>query len=155
MNPWKACRLPVWLFTQCFALLLLLGFAWGQAAQPDSAQKPAGETASKTETRISPQEADELFRSVDEILKFCSKETGLPIKHSVNRKLTSRDEVEEFLRKSMADDKDAKRFRRSELVLKKFGLLPRDFEMQKFLIALLREQVAGYYDPAKRSMSTS
>jgi hypothetical protein len=47
----------------------------------------------------------------------------------------------------MAEDKDAQRLRRSELVLKKFGLLPRDFDLQTFLIALLREQVAGYYDP--------
>src|SRR5262249_15893272 len=48
--------------------------------------------------------------------------------------------------KSMADDKDAQRLRRSELVLKKFGLVPRDFDLQKFLVAMLREQVAGYYD---------
>src|SRR5882762_3356822 len=76
-----------------------------------------------------------------------SKDTGLPIKHSVKRRLTSRDEVTDFLQKGMADDKDAERFRRSELVLKKFGLLPPDFDMQKFLVALLREQIAGYYDP--------
>ncbi len=31
-------------------------------------------------------------------------------------------------------------------MLKKFGLLPRDFDLQTFLVALLREQVAGYYD---------
>src|ERR1700680_3826621 len=47
----------------------------------------------------------------------------------------------------MAENKNAQRLRRSELVLKKFGLLPRDFDLQTFLVALLREQVAGYYDP--------
>jgi hypothetical protein len=99
------------------------------------------------EKKISPQEAEELFHDVDRILQFASKDTGLPIKKEVKRRLTSRDEVVAYLEKTMGEDKDAQRLRRSELVLKKFGLLPRDFDLQTFLVALLREQVAGYYDP--------
>jgi len=53
----------------------------------------------------------------------------------------------------MAEDKDAQRLRRSELVLKKFGLLPRDFDLQTFLVALLREQVAGYYDMKTKTVN--
>jgi len=121
-------------------LLLAISLSWAQAPQ----EAPEG---NETAHEISPAEAQELFRSVDDILKFASKETGLPIKQAVKRRLTSRDEVADFVQKNMAKDKDAERFRRSELVLKKFGLLPRDFNMQKFLVALLREQVAGYYDP--------
>jgi hypothetical protein len=98
------------------------------------------------EQKISPKEAEELFHDVDQILQFASKDTGLPIKKEVKRRLTSRDEVVAYLQKNMAEDKDAKRLRRSELVLKKFGLLPQDFDLQTFLVALLREQVAGYYD---------
>lgn len=134
-----------------FGLMLFAASpAWTQSQQPQqkSSDPDTGNAHSDEIThQISPKEADELFRSVDDILKFASKDTGLPIKHSVKRRLTSRDEVVDFLQKSMAKDKDAERFRRSELVLKKFGLLPPYFEMQKFLIALLREQVAGYYDP--------
>ena len=139
-------RIIVWILG-CLLLVTSLAWTQNQAPQKPTEKDPDASQSDDTTHQISPKEAGELFRSVDDILKFCSKETGLPIKHTVNRKLTSRDEVEEFLRKGMADDKDAERFRRSELVLKKFGLLPRDFEMQKFLIALLREQVAGYYDP--------
>src|SRR5207253_9153261 len=51
------------------------------------------------------------------------------------------------------EDEDAKRLRRSELVLKKFGLLPRDFELGKFLVVLLKEQVAGYYDPKTKTVN--
>jgi hypothetical protein len=51
-----------------------------------------------------------------------------------------------YLKKSMAEDKDVQRLRRTELVLKKFGLLPKDFDLQSFLVSLLEEQVAGYYD---------
>jgi hypothetical protein len=38
-------------------------------------------------------------------------------------------------------------------VLKKFGLLPHDFDLSKFLVALLKEQVAGYYDPKTKTVN--
>ncbi len=117
-------------------------------------QKPAGEDAgaTKPEVKITPREAEELFHSVDEILVFDSKQTGLPIKKQVKRRLTSRDEVSGYLTKHMKDE-DVQRLQRSELVLKKFGLLPRDFDLEKLLVALLREQVAGYYDPKTKTVN--
>jgi hypothetical protein len=132
--------------------LLFTAAAWAQTPQ-DLPQKPTGQPTAPAEHKISPAEAKELFRSVDEILQFASQDTGFPIKHKVKRRLTSREEVEGFLEKSMAEDKDTQRLRRSELVLKKFGLLPRDFDFQKFLVALLKEQVAGYYDPKTRTVN--
>ena len=110
-------------------------------------------TQSEEEKKISPKEAEELFHDVDEILRFASKDTDLPVKHEVKRQLATRDQVVAYLDKSMAEDKDAQRLRRSELVLKKFGLLPRDYDLQKFLVALLREQVAGYYDPKTKTVN--
>jgi hypothetical protein len=123
-----------------------------QSPTPD--QKPAGEDAgaARPEVKITPREAEELFHSVDEILAFDSKKTGLPIKKQVKRRLTSRDEVVGYLTKHMKDE-DVKRLRRSELVLKKFGLLPRDFDLEKLMVSLLREQVAGYYDPKTKTVN--
>lgn len=118
-----------------------------KAAPP--AQSPATE---RPEVKITPREAEELFHSVDEILAFDSKQTGLPIKKQVKRRLTSRDEVEGYLTKHMKDE-DVKRLQRSELVLKKFGLLPRDYDLEKLLVSLLREQVAGYYDPKTKTVN--
>ena len=145
-------------------LLLLLftvpGRVW--AGQPTEVQKAAGESPATTqpttpssteEQKISPQEAEKLFRSVDEILQFASKDTLLPIKREVKRQLVSRDVVESYVSKHTSEDEDAKRLRRSELVLKKFGLLPRDFDLGKFLPLLLKEQVAGYYDPKTRTVN--
>ena len=127
-------------------------------APPSAASEQSGSQGktpptAEPEKKISPQEAQELFRSVDEILKFVSLDTALPIRDDVKRRLVSRDEVVAFIRKHMEEDEDAQRLRRSELVLKKFGLLPRTFDLQTFLIALLREQVAGYYDPQKRTVN--
>jgi len=113
---------------------------------------PPKEEPSKGEVKITARQAEELFHSVDEILDFDSKQTGLPIKRGIKRKLTSRDEVVSFLTKHL-NDEDTKRLRRSELVLKKFGLLPRDFNLETFLVALLREEVAGYYDPKTKTVN--
>ena len=117
-----------------------------------SQQQKTNENDSQTDVKITPRQAEELFHSVDEILQFDSKETGLPIKREVKRKLIGRDEVVSYLTKHM-NDEDTQRLRRSELVLKKFGLLPRNFDLETFLVALLREQVAGYYDPKTRTVN--
>jgi hypothetical protein len=114
---------------------------------PESPQQP-----SDNEVKITPRQAEELFHSVDEIMQFDSKETGLRIKREVKRKLTSRNEVYSYLTQHL-NDEDAQRLRRSELVLKKFGLLPRDFNLETFLVALLKEEVAGYYDPKTKTVN--
>ena len=107
----------------------------------------------KSESKITPEQAEQLFRDVDTILDFASKDTDLPKKHDVKRRLASRDEVVSYLKKNMAEDKDVQRLRRTELVLKKFGLLPKDFDLQTFLVSLLEEQVAGYYDAKTRTVN--
>ena len=119
-------------------------------AQTPSAAAPA--TKEKEDVKITPQQAEDLFHSVDEILAFDSKHSGLPIKKHVKRRLTSRDEVVAYLTKHM-NDEDTRRLQRSELVLKKFGLLPPEFDLGKLLVSLLREQVAGYYDPKTKTVN--
>jgi hypothetical protein len=115
-------------------------------------QKPDS-TETQPETKISPQEAQELFQDVDAILKFASLDTDLPIKKEVKRRLTTREEVVSYLEKNMKEDKDTERLRRSERVLKKFGLLPTEFDLGGFLVKLLREQVAGYYDAKTKTVN--
>src|SRR5450631_1167343 len=148
MKLWKSAVVVL-----LFAVLLLE--AWAQdRPQTAPGQSPAGEGARATqETIVSPQEAKELFRSVDEILQFASQDTGLPIKHKVKRRLAKRDEVQSYIEKNMKEDKDAKRLERSSAVLKKFGLLPKDFDLSNFLVAMLREQVAGYYDVKTKTVN--
>src|SRR5713226_9836723 len=120
-----------------------------QKPTEQSAEKPS----SQPETKITPQQAEELFRDVDTILDFASKDTSLPKKHDVKRRMASRDEVVSYLKKNMAEDKDVQRLRRTELVLKKFGLLPKEFDLQTFLVSLLEEQVAGYYDSKTKTVN--
>ena len=64
-----------------------------QNPQPAPDKKKAAADAAAQEQEISPKEAEELFHDVDQIMQFASKETGLPIKKEVQRRLVSRDEV--------------------------------------------------------------
>ncbi|HUB29228.1 MAG TPA: hypothetical protein VL967_06005 [Terracidiphilus sp.] len=107
----------------------------------------------KGETHITPQEAQQLFSLVDQLLKFSSDETGLPIKSEVKRQLTTRAQVESYLKEKFDEDEDAKRMQRSEIVLKKFGLLDRDFDLKPFLLSLLKEQIEAFYDPKTKTVN--
>ncbi|MGZ4814504.1 MAG: hypothetical protein ACXVZV_03795 [Terriglobales bacterium] len=124
------------------------------AQQSPSGQQPqAGQQPSEQpEHHITPAEAQELFKAVDEIMAFDSKVTGLPIKHPVKRKLTSRKEVEKYVLDSFKDDESAKHLTQAEVVLKKFGLIPRDSSLEGTLLALYTEAVAGYYDPKTKTV---
>jgi hypothetical protein len=100
----------------------------------------------KAASRISSEQARQLFSLVDQLIKFSSEETGLPIKSQVKRQITSRAAVESYIEQKFDEDQSAKRLQRDEIVLKKFGLLDRDFDLKPFLLALLKEQIAAYYD---------
>ena len=86
-------------------------------------------------------------------IKFSSEETGLPIKSTVKRQLTTRAAVESYLNEKFNEDEDAKRMQRDEIVLKKFGLLDRDFDLKPFLLALLKEQIEAYYDSKTKTVN--
>jgi hypothetical protein len=121
----------------------------GQSATQSSApnsDKP------KPETHITPDQAKALFSLVDELLKFSSDESGLAVKSTVKRQLTSRAEVEKYLRIKFDEDEGAKRLQRGEIVLKKFGLLDHDFDLKPFLLALLKEQIEAYYDSKDKTV---
>lgn len=156
--------------------VLLLGLLFGSAAGQDVSQPTAppqpvpgiGATVqdktpppaqaqpqppAEPQKPITKAQAKELFRSVDEILQFVSQDTGLPIKHKVKRKLITRDKVESYVEKRMKDDKDTQRLERSQLVLKKFGMIPPDYDLHSEFLKLLSEQVAAYYDAKTKTVN--
>src|SRR6266705_3152762 len=98
----------------------------GSEASPERTEKP----------KISPQQAEELFQSVEEILKFVSEDSKLPIQHKIKRKLVNRDTVEKDLTDRLKNDEDSQRMEHAELVLKKFGFLPKDFHLRQFFISM-------------------
>jgi hypothetical protein len=122
------------------------------AQSAPQAQLAAPQAQAPAPGKISPQQASQLLSLVDELIKFSSGETGLPIKSAVKRQITSRATVESFLQKKFEEDESAKRLQRGEIVLEKFGLLDRDFALKPFLLALLKEQIEAYYDAKTKTV---
>ncbi|HTJ29157.1 MAG TPA: hypothetical protein VL346_01565, partial [Acidobacteriaceae bacterium] len=143
-----AAALAIWTGMACVGIMMAAAPARAQQkpAQPGPAPAPNQPGKNAPEKHITPEEAKKLFGSVDELVKFASDETGLPLQHEIKRTLTTRAEVEKYLVDKFNDDDDAKRMQRGEIVLKKFGLLDRDFNLKPFMLALLKEQIASYYD---------
>ncbi len=106
-----------------------------------------------SDSKVTKEQAAALFRSVDDIVAFVSNDTHLKATRPIKRKLLTRAEVAHELARKMNDDEGTKRLERSALVLKKFGLLDADFELRPFLLSLLSEQVAAFYDPKTRTVN--
>ena len=105
------------------------------------------------EVQMSEADAKDLFQSVDTVLDFASEDTGFAKKGAIKRRLVGRAEVEKYTRDMEAKEDFAKRFASSELTMKKFGLLPRDFDLKEFLVKANGKQIAAYYDFETKTIS--
>jgi hypothetical protein len=85
-----------------------------------------------------------------EVLKETSELRQLPILRPVKSGTQSREEIQRFLIKNLNEDTTPAEMHASEVTLKKLGLVPANFEFRPFIISLLTEQVAGYYDPMRQ-----
>src|SRR5437764_15474508 len=118
--------------------LVVLLFAVNAEAQVISKSASEAPPNRSEKPKISAQRAEELFQSVEEILKFVSEDSKLPIQHKVKRKLVNRDTVEKDLTERLRNDEDSQRMEHEDLVLKKFGFLQRGFDLRQFFIGMQR-----------------
>jgi hypothetical protein len=142
-------RIGVW----ALAAVLISGCAIVEPTIGATQSQPQSQAKPKGDNHMTDQQAKELFALVDELVKFSADESGLALKNPVKRQLTTRDAVESYLSKKFDEDQDAKRMQRDEVVLKKFGLLDRDFALKPFLLALLKEQIEAYYDSKTKTVN--
>jgi hypothetical protein len=110
-------------------------------------------SAKPTEVKTTAEDAKTLFALVDEISTFASEDSGFPRKTAVKRRLISQDEAEAWFRQRLASSEYTERFARAEVSMKKFGLLPRDFDMREFVVKSERQGVAGFYDEDTKMIS--
>ena len=133
------------------------GIAQAQSSTADGKVTPpvllSGSPTVTVDSVLTLDQEKTLLADEDQILHFVSKDTDLAIHKPVKCKFISREAVATELRKKFDQDKGAKRMERSELVLKKFGLLDHSFKMRPFLLSLLTEQIAGFYDDKTKQMN--
>lgn len=88
-----------------------------------------------------------IISATDAVLKETSKLRELSILRAVKSGAQSRSEIERMIVHNLDSDTTPAEMHAAEVLLHVFGLAPNDFEYRPFLIKLLTEQVAGYYDP--------
>lgn len=88
-----------------------------------------------------------IISATDAVLKETSELRELSILRAVKSGAQSRSEIERMIVKNLDTDTTPAEMHAAEVLLHVFGLAPNDFEYRPFLIKLLTEQVAGYYDP--------
>ncbi|MCL5744072.1 MAG: ImmA/IrrE family metallo-endopeptidase [Acidobacteria bacterium] len=114
-----------------FAFLPAAAFALALAAQP--APEPRDESRA-------------VFNEIDQSVAELSRITGLKLHRKIAYDLIDRARVNEFLRKRIKEDVRPEEVRAEELTLKKFGLVPPEFNLEKTTVDLLTEQAAAFYD---------
>lgn len=119
-------------------------------AVPASAQQsvsPHPPIAGSSDSHAGPATTADFIKAADEVLAQMSKLLDLPIKEPLKKSLRSKQEIREYLiREEKEDRNDAQRYA-DEKALEAFGLIPKDFPLDSFMLDVLTDQVAGLYDP--------
>jgi hypothetical protein len=117
--------------------LLVLALPVLQAQQAPAAGDTKPATSSPTE----------FTRAADEVLQEMSQITGLSLVSPLKKTLRSREEIRAYVIRQMDEDKDVAQRYADAKSAEAFGLLPRNFDIDAFMVELLTEQIAGLYDP--------
>jgi len=89
----------------------------------------------------------EFLKAADEVLGQMSEILHLPIKQPLKKSLRSKDEIRAYLVGEEKEDRtDGQRYA-DDKALEAFGLIPKGFPLDSFLLDILTDQVAGLYDP--------
>src|SRR5271163_991432 len=121
-----------------FGISLLLGGSavWAQQA---ATAPPSAATRAATNAEFS--------AAADEVLERMSQITGLKLRTPLKKTLRSRDEIRAYVIKQMNEEKNPAERYAGVRSAEAFGLLPKGFDLDNFMVDLLTEQIAGLYDP--------
>lgn len=121
------------------ASFLLVAALWAGAAQVQLPAPPS-------------EESSRLFSQIEQILSELGEITGIKPLRSIPYALIDRPHVKQFLQERIKEEVTPEELRAEELVLKKFGFAPADFDLGKTMVDLLTEQAAAFYDFHKKKM---
>ena len=135
LNAWKSSLLIC-----CLSSVLLF------------AQAPRPATVPKSE-KSQPITTAEVEKMAAEVLQQVSEIRGLKLLHPVKSGAKSRPEIEQMVVKNFAEETTPAELDAEYKTLLAFGLAPKGFKYREFLIKLLTEQIAGFYDPKKKEFN--
>lgn len=130
-----------WLVRRAFfvSLALFIGVVSVHAQQ--AAVAPPPEDSKKANNA-------EFIAAADEVLAQMSEITGLKLVTPLKKSLRSRDEIRAYVIKQMNEEKNEAERYADLRSAQAFGLLPKNFDLDTFMVNVLTEQIEGLYDPA-------
>ena len=131
-------RIPRWLWVVLLAWTWIAGTGTAEAQQSTAPAKPPASSASPN---------TDFAAAADEVLGQMGEITGLKLRTPLKKSLRSREQIRAYVIQEMNEDKDAAERYAGQRSAEAFGLLPRDFNLDAFMVDLLTEQIAGLYDP--------
>ena len=91
-------------------------------------------------------------RKVAETIPKIEKSTNLEFKTPPRLESQPRDSVRAFLERRFHEELPESELSGMERSYKAFGLIPAGMDLRRFMLDLLTEQVAGYYDPKAKTL---
>ena len=129
------------------AIILALFLFVLDAAAHQATRSPDTGASSAAAGQTPPPARENFIQAANEVLAQMSQILELPIREPLKKSLRSKQEVRDYLiREEKEDKKDSERYA-DEKALEAFGLIPKDFPLESFMLDVLTDQVAGLYDP--------
>jgi hypothetical protein len=100
----------------------------------------------------SAQSTHELCKEVPAIAEELTRISGMKLLRPVPCDFITKAKVNEFLNKRVKEETKPDEIRAEELTLKKFGLVPQNFDLAKTTVDLLTEQAAAFYDYDRKKL---
>lgn len=101
-------------------------------------------------TPPTPQTDADFYAATNEVLQTMSKILDLPVKSPLHESIRTKAEIRQYLVDEQDKEESPERRYVDRRTLEAFGLIPKGFPLDSFLLNLLTDQVAGLYDPQKK-----
>ena len=83
-------------------------------------------------------------------IEKASEVRGLKVLHQVPCRLSTKEDVEKYLKATIEKKVSREKMKYEERVFKALGIIPQNYDYLNGVIKLYRDQLGGYYDPDKK-----
>jgi len=97
-----------------------------------------------------PQTNAQFFAAADQVLQVMSKILDLPVKAPLKKSIRTKAQIRQYLADEQKKGESPRKRYADRRTLEAFGLIPKGFPLDSFLLNLLTDQVAGMYVPKKK-----
>lgn len=128
-------------------LLMTLVFALTAAGRQEaqSPNVPSGTTAPSAPP--APQSKEAFIEAANQVLVQMSQLLDLPILEPLKNSLRSKEQIRNYLIAEEKEDRSDSQRYADQKSLEAFGLIPKGFPLESFMLDVLTDQIAGLYDP--------